>query len=71
MFEDAGEPFGALGRTRGSSCGDRARDGDQLALDRGTQAINPGAHERVQPLDRPIQAPEGSGAWFPAGAIVA
>ena len=41
MLEDAGEPFGTLGRSRGSSRGDRARDGDQLALDRGTQAIDP------------------------------
>src|SRR6266550_6953763 len=69
VFEDARQPFGTLGRPGGPSRGDRASDGDQLALDRGAQAVEPSSDERVQPLDRPIQAPEGTGAARPGGAI--
>src|SRR5207245_7617192 len=71
VFEDAGEPFRSLGRARGPSRGDRASDGDQLALDGWTQSVEPSTHEGVQPLDRPIQAPEGPRTEVPAGAIVA
>src|SRR4029079_19570109 len=31
----------------------------------------PSADERVQPLDRPIQAPESTGAALPVGAVFA
>src|SRR6266516_793155 len=71
VLEDAGEPFRTLGGARRPSRGDRASDCDQLALDGGTQAVEPSAHEWVQPLDRPIQAPECPGTGVTAGAIVA
>jgi hypothetical protein len=70
VLEDAGEPFRTLGGARRPPRGDRASDGDQLALDGGTQAVEPSAHERIQPLDRPIQAPECPGTGITAGAIV-
>jgi hypothetical protein len=47
VFEDARQPFGTLGRPGGPSGGHRASDGDQLALDRGAQAVEPSADERV------------------------
>ena len=71
MFEDACQPFSSLGRPGGPSGRHRASDGDELALDRGAQAVEPSANERVQSLDRAIQAPEGSAAALPARAVVA
>ena len=57
MLQEICEPLGTIRRVAGHPRRDRARDQEELALDRGRHPARSPLDHHVEPTDRPLQAP--------------